>query len=288
MNPAPFVASSHRDTYPDTNSMLPHESFRLLQQEGYLFQSSLTQGLTALRNANDSQKGNFYVAFFQLSIGLERLMKSAIIVHYMATNNLTRPSQGTLKSLGHRLLDLFSYISKLRISEPNPLVEIEEDTISYDLLCVLDEFARSTRYFNLDSLSSTATTSDPLRDYDNVIERILKENVRQVTVEDVAEQRSVIASLVSQTSMGIDPGAPHESSHDTLQRMFVNPRLQDLAARHAVYHVIKLIDSLKRFVSNVSCAAQVLDRNASVPCMHEFLEFAWLDRKYILRKKRWP
>lgn len=190
--------------------MLPHESFRLLQQEGYLFRSCLTRGLTALRNANDSAKGNFYVAFFQLSIGLERLLKSAVVVHYMANNNLTLPSSGTLKALGHRLLDLFSHVSQLPLPEINPLSELDTGSISFEILTVLEQFARSTRYFNLDSLSAAPINTDPLRDYDRVIQRILSENVRSKKVSGLAAQRAALAKAVSGMSIAIDPGAPHQ------------------------------------------------------------------------------
>ena len=70
--------------------MLPNNpTFSLLQQEGYLTRSCLYTGFSALSNANiNNNKGDFYVAFFQLSIGLERLMKLALILDYMATNEL--------------------------------------------------------------------------------------------------------------------------------------------------------------------------------------------------------
>jgi hypothetical protein len=49
------------------------ESFVLFQQEGFLARSSLLAGLNALRKANidDTNKGLFYSAFFELSIGFE-------------------------------------------------------------------------------------------------------------------------------------------------------------------------------------------------------------------------
>ena len=62
------------------------EKFKLLQQEGYLTQSSLCQGLTFLRKANlgEKERGLFYSAFFQLSIGIERFMKIVVILDYMS------------------------------------------------------------------------------------------------------------------------------------------------------------------------------------------------------------
>ncbi len=278
--------------------MLPHESFKLLQREGYLFQSSLTQGLTSLRNANDSTLGNFYVAFFQLSIGLERLMKSAIVVHHMANNNLDMPPKGTLKPFGHGLLKLFEHIASLSISEANPLKRIEESSISFDILTVLDDFAGQTRYFNLDSLSAppsvSASANDPLGEYEKVIARILEEDVGQKTVYIVAGNRSELATTVERCgAYASNLCKPDESTNDTLQRIFIKPPLQDLASKYAVYHVIIVINALSQFIGSVSCAAQDLaDKTGkpglAVPYMQEFLQFSGLDRRDILRKRRWP
>lgn len=68
----------------------------------------------------------------------------------------------------------------------------------------------------------------------------------------------------------------------TIQRMFVNPSLQDHAAKFAVYHVIVAIDALNSFLSNVTHAAHDAEQKKSnsgfsVPAMNEFLDFAWLD-----------
>lgn len=61
----------------------------LLEQEGLLAQACLCNGLTALRRANlGDKKGLFYSAFFELSIGFERVLKLALIQDHM-TNHKT-------------------------------------------------------------------------------------------------------------------------------------------------------------------------------------------------------
>lgn len=85
----------------------------LLQQEGHLFHSCLTVGLTALMTANLDRKGDFYSAFFQLSIGLERAMKVVIIIEHMATNQLKAPTKSQIQSYGHDLIQLSYCISRI-------------------------------------------------------------------------------------------------------------------------------------------------------------------------------
>lgn len=61
----------------------------LLEQEGLLAQACLCNGLTALRRANlGDKKGLFYSAFFELSIGFERVLKSGLaLAHWQGCRN---------------------------------------------------------------------------------------------------------------------------------------------------------------------------------------------------------
>ena len=62
-------------------------SYIWLEQEGYLISSCLSMGLTELRKADVYNKGAFYSSFFNLSVGLERLLKSIIILIRLQKKN---------------------------------------------------------------------------------------------------------------------------------------------------------------------------------------------------------
>ena len=80
----------------------------LLEQEGLLAQACLCNGLTALRRANlGDKKGLFYSAFFELSIGFERVLKLVLILDHMARNQLVPPDSKTVEDYGHKLRALF-------------------------------------------------------------------------------------------------------------------------------------------------------------------------------------
>lgn len=80
----------------------------LLEQEGLLAQSCLCNGLTALRRTNlGDKKGLFYSAFFELSIGFERVLKLILILDHMARNKLIPPGSKTVEAYGHKLRTLF-------------------------------------------------------------------------------------------------------------------------------------------------------------------------------------
>src|SRR5947209_276246 len=82
----------------------------LLMQEGHLVRSSLTTGLTALRSAHRGERGLYYTGFFQLSIGVERLLKAILIVDHMSKNNLDTPTRETLKKFGHKITELLTAV----------------------------------------------------------------------------------------------------------------------------------------------------------------------------------
>ncbi len=82
-------------------------SFLLLQQEGHLISSCLTNGLTELRAANVHNKGAFYSALFNLSVGIERLLKAIVIIEHMLNNNLSVPNKRQLKRYGHNIVELY-------------------------------------------------------------------------------------------------------------------------------------------------------------------------------------
>jgi hypothetical protein len=129
-------------------------SFDLLQQEGHLIHSCLTYGLTALRHSRVDQKGQFYTAFFQLSIGLERLMKTNLVIAHMARHKFASPTKKELQSFGHDLLSLFEACKQIKIpSTSSQLDVISPGTIAHEIVSFLGEFAKSTRYFNLDGLA---------------------------------------------------------------------------------------------------------------------------------------
>jgi len=145
-------------------------SFTLLQQEGYLISSCLTTGLTELRSANVHNKGVFYAALFNLSIGIERLLKATIIIDHMLKNNLSVPTRKQLKNYGHDILELYSscvVISQEEFSKIPPLDTIEEQ--SHEILCLLNDFAQTTRYHNLDALSSAGSGKDPLLHWNEIL-----------------------------------------------------------------------------------------------------------------------
>jgi hypothetical protein len=271
--------------------VLPH-SFDLLQQEGHLIHSCLTYGLTALRQSRVDQKGQFYTAFFQLSIGLERLMKSNFIIAHMASHKFASPTKKELQSFSHNLLSLFEACKQIKVPKSsNPLESIAPGTIEHEILSFLSGFAKSTRYFNLDGLSATHSSVDPLRSWNSIIERLLKEDVDERQKNRVVRQTAALSRVMRDSTIVVYNDL--EKNPMDVDGMLLLPQLHQLAAKYAVFHVVCIIRALATQADEVSKLAHDVGHRQQihgppVPHMSDFFDFAWHDKKAILRKVKWP
>ena len=271
-------------------------SWYYLEQEGYLAQACLCNGLTALRNANlGDKKGNFYSAFFELSIGFERMMKLIFILDCLAENDLIPPTEDEVRKLGHELTTLF-----LRTKEicqrrcPGVLSKFKDDELGVKLLKFLHQFAKSAgRYSNLNKLTCGRQqhVQDPLEQWAHVVTEIIfnqaskRERQRIQASEAIAHQdlHGVALSLIchlDQTSLGVGD-------------FFRKASELDIASKYAAFALVSLIENLREPLGLATQAAQIInismDRSsAAIPHMDEFFQFAWADKRHTLNKRRWP
>ena len=269
-------------------------SFLLLQQEAYLIRTSIAQGLTLLRCANIGEKGQYYGAFFGLSIGLERLLKVIIILDYMAQNGLVPPNRSTLKKYGHNLIALLSSARDIHPTGPlHPLATIAPGSIEYDILSHLSDFAEACgRYANLDALASgNPPQADPLAVWKIITGRILDEDVSEGKKEQARHEALALAAAHANIAHVI----AHDLNKDplSLQQWFEVPRMQELASGRAIVRVLRILSPLKQLLEDVNDRVTLETqrrklREPVAPFLHEFLDFVRPDERINFRKKRWP
>ncbi|WXG51721.1 MAG: hypothetical protein RNU03_12895 [Candidatus Sedimenticola sp. (ex Thyasira tokunagai)] len=262
-------------------------AFLLLQQEGHLMSTCLATGLTELRAAHVHNKGAFYSSLFNLSIGLERLLKSIVVIEHMIRNNLIPPSKKQLKQYGHDISELYDKSVEIglnhsnKVPERNGLHEIEQETIR-----LLSEFAQTSRYHNLDALSNQSKFDDPLMHWNNIIMNILETDVTKHQKEKVLNQARSVAGAIEENTATIMQGLD-KSSLSTVQALAL-PGLHEQASKFAVYRIIKIISPLRDLISELSHYAYKYPNKNPFPQMQKFLEWIWNDRQYVLRKRKWP
>ena len=74
-----------------------------LLREAALIRHLLGSGVTALGRANYAEIGEYYIAFFGLSTGLERLAKLIVVADYAISNSRQLPKQKIVSNYGHNL-----------------------------------------------------------------------------------------------------------------------------------------------------------------------------------------
>lgn len=231
------------------------QTWFFLQQESYLTATCIGGGLTAVRRVDRKGKGEWYSAFFQLSIGLERLMKAIIIVDHINRGQLASLTRKILRDkYGHDLLTLFDSVGAIGVStSPNPASVVSKTSTGYAILEFLSNFADQARYHNLDSLVSAPTGTDPLTGWKAIVDRILAEDVTarrlkkvQLTAKRDAAASSPLCAVISHTL---------DKKPMTLQEMLENGPVQNEAARFVVFHLLEIIRPLVECLSDLCHAS---------------------------------
>ena len=264
-------------------------TYSLLAQEGYLISSCLATGLTELRKADVHHKGAFYTALFNLSIGLERLMKAVVIIDHMLEHNMKAPTTKILKSYGHNILDLHVTcvgISAKRGLHIKPYAEF--DAIDQGVLRSLNDFAIISRYHNLDSLSAPTGNLDPLELWGDILSRVVEADVSKRCVDKILREANFVSAAISDKTHIDMMGLSKEPL--TLEKALALPGLHEQAARFAILRLIKILAPIRDLLSGISQTAFYHKGFSSppVPLMWEFLDWIWDDRSSVLRKRRWP
>lgn len=271
-----------------THEVKLESKFILLQQEGYLIKDTLCAGLTALRNTSPNEKGRYYNAFFNLSIGFERLLKLIFIFDYATRNSFRFPTNKELKGFGHDVASLYSAAAEIARAYPdsanNPF---SQDSINLAIVECLSEFAVETRYYNLDQLTQRTSVSNPLEVWDRVVERVFFDDIPQAQRSAIVDTSETFGASLESVMTAVTTGL--HGNAIALRKAFVIAAIARAVNPHILWRMVQILDPMKTLVRTLSSGLQAdTKRGQSIPYMVEFLQFVYLDRQTVLRKKRWP
>lgn len=260
-------------------------SFFLLQQEGYIIHECLTTGLTRIRNAAIGEDGQFYGGFFNLSIGLERMMKAIFIIQYMSENNLSTPPHKTVKDLGHRLVDQFERLRTI----PGADLNVHSDDVEYGVLRFLSDFGERSRYHNLDALTSGALAVSPIQSWIDIVNRIAEKDVPRKRREEMRRASDRFVSTVEDICLARPIFSGRVISHR--EAGYMNGIL-DLVSGAVVVRLLGILVPLRDLLHVATDRAHTvnsrLDQELGVPYMTEFVDFLCVPSDLAKKKKRWP
>lgn len=253
------------------------KSVKLLLKEAGLTATCIKQGLTSLRKANFVEKGYYYQAFFLLSIGIERLLKLTVIAIKLTEENKFPTNESLRKDFGHNIEKLI----QKTIENINPNNSILKDDIIYEqIITFLTEYAKSARYYNLDSLTGGVANEDPLHSWQK-IQSIIK--VRHIKEWPLTQSDKLYFQIINNNSTFLftnEVDKPLENASD----YFIESALVEKLQGFSVYYFHRLISFL---VNNL---VLVSERKHMLPTYHEFFPL-FLNRSMtkaeIMRRKNW-
>lgn len=235
------------------NLLYGSSDFNDLLQECYLTQSSFLSGIEFLIKANvyDNKDGLFYSSFFNLSIGIERFLKIALVTEYMYSNNFQKPDFKYLKSKNHNLITSFNDCSDVFKKHGVDISHINETHQAFELFNFLSTYAEKTRYQNLNKLtnSKAANQIHPMHSWMNLSEDYLRKYIKNEKINTELLKHYSKYPLVSGVTHYLDFNGAPLLAIDLLMYQYIikksrpyvlNDLIQTLKPIHQALNIISL------------------------------------------------
>ncbi|KFX80704.1 hypothetical protein [Ralstonia solanacearum] len=270
------------------------KKFSLLAQEAHLTKNTLLSGFDLLLKANffQDKDGYFYSAFFHLSIGMERLLKLAVVTHHMLTNNYQTPTTKQLKGFGHKIDVLYEECIRLKpiYSHPNavaPTLTANDEV----LLNFISEYGDGARYFNLNEICEAKMDRSPLYKWLD----LARATYEDYTPHQVRE-RSALNLMYRMDREGPPNGfTSHLDEHghpmmvfDCLHRQYVIEKSAPLV----LWRLIEMLRPIHFLLTGMAHKASEYEAangisSMVIPHYEDFFPFLLAHKDSIKRRKRW-
>jgi hypothetical protein len=262
-----------------------------IRREAALVRHLVGSGATALGRASYADKmGEYYTAFFGLSVGLERLAKLILVADFAISNGGTMPAEKVVRQYGHKLANRMDVVGKvapkhsLKLDYPRPT-----DSISAKIVECLDSFADASRgrYANFAALGDPNLGKDePIRMWwSEVAELILKEHYygkpAQERVEGCAK---VIDALMSPVSLVLFIDEAGDAMQDVLTSS-IRTGQTELVQRYGRYHALTVVRWLSEVFSELTRSRGSTDAFYGV---WEYFQTYTVEDAFLKTRKNWP
>ena len=267
----------------------------LLIQEAHLTKNTLLSGFDLLMKANffQDKDGFFYSAFFHISISMERIMKLALVTHYMLTNNYQAPTIKQLKKdFGHDIKTLYNECLKLMPIYRSPHDAVPTRTSNDEALIELfTEFGMDSRYFNLNEVCEEKRNRSPLYQWLDISRAIYEEYT-----PDHIRQKSAMSLIYKMDREGppnvftanLDEHGHPMTMFDCLHQQLVIKKSAPLVIWRLV-DVLQPIHFLLEAMAHKASEYEVQNKIPSmvIPHYEDFFYFLLANKSDIKKRKRW-
>lgn len=268
--------------------MIVSQQFRLLSQEGHLASRAFLSGFQEMASIDYDRPGTVYSTLFQLSMALERLMKIVIILDHMEHHNFSAPTDKELRKLGHSLTALYSAAETVggRIG----VIEgwFRTPAIQTEILSTLSEFAKGSRYFNINQLVNGAGNIDPLTRWFSVHLKLAKASLSYKRRERMMARSRAHCEAFGRLGWEWGPKGQYDLTVDVTYQL----EMARVTRGHVVWSIIEILKPIYLVIEALEGALHKVELAKGitppvVPHMTEFFPFVMTDRTTAIRSKRW-
>ncbi|WP_255990348.1 hypothetical protein [Chitinolyticbacter albus] len=271
------------------------EKFSLLCQEAFLTKNTLLSGFDLLLKANffQDREGYFYSAFFNISIGMERILKIAIVTNYILENGYKNPTLAQQKELrdkfGHKIELLYQECQRLRevyCNNTNPLTALDEKIIGF-----LHEYAVKTRYHNLNEVCEPKNSKSPLSKWLEISKEVYEKYTPPSTRE-----KAGLNLLYKMDREGITNKPTNQlDSHGQVMFVFDILHCQYIIEKSRpliIWRIVEILQPMHFLLWEMSRRASEYEINNNIKTMviphyEDFFYFLLADKADIKRRKKW-
>jgi len=265
-----------------------------LGREASLVRHLVGSGATALGKANYAdQMGEYYTAFFGLSVGLERLSKLILVADFALDNGGKMPEENEIRKFGHKLIGLAGAVEaiinkrnlSLRYNRPNT-------KISSRILECLDAFAdaRRGRYANFASLDEPNLSSEePIkRWWSEIAEAVLEQYYYgKSSQKRVETNAAIIHSMISPFAMVhlTDESGRHMQD---VKSASIRTGQNEIVQKYTRYHALTIVRWLSDVLGEIGHIACYQHNIGGFFGINEYFHTYTVDDKFLKTRKIWP
>lgn len=269
--------------------------WKALHREASLVSQIIGSGATALSRASyGSGFGEYYTAFFGLSIGIERLAKLILVADYALDNAGALPGQSVVRQYGHKLKDLIAKVDEIATKRDIAVPYLlPTDSICAAVVDCLDAFSDASkgRYANFEAIGNPAfdPANEPVTKWwTEVVEPILDKHYRGKRAEDGVKQRAAIinamigdfTSLILTNETGAVMSDLTTASERTGQTKW--------AQKYGRFYTLSVVRWLAHIFGEMTHMAGYQPGLDSLFGHYEFFQTYNVDNKFLLTRKVWP
>jgi hypothetical protein len=269
--------------------MIFPRAWQMMAKEGHLMRTSFLNGFDLFHKSSFDFPGIFYSAFFQLSTGLERLMKIVVILDHKTKSDLLNPTDKQLRALGHSILDLYAACKAIARERDQSLDGwFSSGDLEHDLLAFLSEFATGSRYYNLDHLAGSAKADDPLTRWYNIQMAVVEAHLSPIKREAVMQLARDHCDKLKLYGWEMGPRGEYDLTIDVTYQLEVFRQTRG----HCVWTIIKILQPFYALLDRLCDEVHEIEVSKgidtpTVPYMAEFVPFFLCDRQTSIRRKNW-